>query len=81
MHTIEVNEVEITLDYNMWPKIENYCKETGITIGELVFLENVKVKIKTPVEDTDRVIDEIIEITSGKCHIEKDDEKHTIFSD
>ena len=81
MHTIEVNELEMTLDYNMWPKIENYCKETGITIGELVFLENVKVKIKTPVEDTDRVIDEIIEITSGKCHIEKDDEKHTIFSD
>lgn len=81
MHTIVVNEVELTLDYNIWPKIENFCKDKSIVMGDVVFLENVKATIKTPIEETEAIIDEIIEITNGKCHIAKDDEIHTIFSD
>ncbi|MBE5898926.1 MAG: YigZ family protein [Lachnospiraceae bacterium] len=81
LHTVVVNKVNVTLDYSIWPKIENYCKEKGVVVGEVEFAENVKAKLKIRVDNTDKVIDDIIEITNGKGHIDKDDKEYTIFCD
>ena len=81
LKTIEVNSLEVTIDYNQWPLIEKLCRDRKLHIDDTSYTQNVTAVIKVPIADTDMVVAEITELTNAKAKVVRDNAVYTIFSD
>lgn len=68
--------VSIKCNYSLSGIIQNYIKENKIEVVEIKFLENVIISILIPLDCIDRIINDIINLTSNNCKIVKLNEKY-----
>ncbi len=64
------NKLFIKTSYSSYGKIENYFSEDGYNFESIDFLEDVEILIYIQVEKTDRVISDLMNITSGELEYE-----------
>ncbi len=68
--------VNIKCNYSLSGIIQNFIKENKIEVVEIKFLENVIISILIPLDCIDRIINDIINLTSNNCEIVKLNEKY-----
>jgi len=59
----------IKCDYSLLGKVKNYIIENNISIIETNFLEQVILTVLLPEDCKDRIINDIINLTSNKCEV------------
>jgi len=69
VHMIKSKNISITCNYSLSGKIQNYLLENKINIIETKFLENVIINTLIPIDIVEKVIKDIVDLTSDNCKI------------
>lgn len=67
--------IKLTVDYNLLSSVEYYLRKENITIKNSDYGENVTLNILTEKDKTEKVKNDIIELTSGKILTEDNGEE------
>lgn len=67
MTTFEILKVQI--GYTAFGKLENYLRDNGIEPDEIIFEDNVKLKISILKKEVDKFLGDINEMTSGSATV------------
>lgn len=66
-------KIILSCDYNVWGKVMNYLSTKTIPIGDIIYTDKVCAEIFEKVENSDKLIEEIIEKTDALCLCEKNE--------
>lgn len=64
------NEIKITCDYNLLGKIQKFIEKNGIKLKEITYSDSVSVYVYHKVEDTDKLISQLVELTDAAVQTE-----------
>jgi uncharacterized YigZ family protein len=62
--------LKVQIGYTAFGKLENYLRDSGIEPDEIIFEDNVKLRISIPNKDIERFMADMNEMTSGSALIE-----------
>ena len=61
--------INLTLDYNLWGKLENYLSNHQLKLKDVMYLEKVTAQILVPVEEAERFKKDIVEMGNNQILI------------
>lgn len=64
------NEIKITCDYNLLGKIQKFIEKNGIKLKEISYADSVSVYVHHKIEETDRLIAQLTELTDAAVQTE-----------
>lgn len=64
------NEIKITCDYNLLGKIQKFIEKNGIKLKEISYADSVSVYVHHKIEETDKLIAQLTELTDAAVQTE-----------
>ena len=64
------NEIKITCDYNLLGKIQKFIEKNGIKLKEISYADSVSVYVHHKMEETDKLIAQLTELTDAAVQTE-----------
>ena len=79
----EIKGMQATLkaDYTLIGKIQFYFQENSITVTDTVYEEAVRITFRSAKEDFERILNDLVNLTSGRIEIESKQESNFIQPD
>lgn len=78
---IEGMQATLKADYTLIGKIQFYFQENSITVTDTVYEEAVRITFRSAKEDFERILNDLVNLTSGRIEIESKQESNFIQPD
>ena len=75
------NEIKITCDYNLLGKIQKFIEKNNIKLKEITYSDSVAVYVHHKMEETDKLIAQIVELTDASAKTEIVGQAYQDFSE
>lgn len=73
------NEIKITCDYNLLGKVQKFIEKNEIKLKEISYADSVFVSVYQKIEETDKLVAQITELTDAKATCETVGEAYIDF--
>lgn len=79
VHMILSRQVAVTVDYTDLGRIQNTLLAKSYIIEDIVYTQDVEIRILVPVDGVQTLTDLLVEVTNGCCLMEEREEKYMIL--
>ena len=66
---IPASVISLTLDYNLWGKVENYLSARSLSTKDVIYMEKITAPVIVPLADCEKFKQDIIELGNGNIQI------------
>ena len=69
VENIPASVINLTLDYNLWGKLENYISNHDLTLKDVMYLEKITAQILVPLTEVERFKKDVVEMGNNQIQI------------